>query len=145
MRQFNFEQRIMMIRRAALGKLAVTPRGEPPPWQSDPSPSFDVVIILTNPWIKIISIHHKYQRSSRLYTPPALSIHWIHTGSIFPFCFYSIEPPYNIHHWFICWEISQFAYITLNGCWPWNLEFHHLALLKTFQSFQNYSEKFDNK
>lgn len=28
MRQFNFEQRITMIRRAALGKLAVTPRGD---------------------------------------------------------------------------------------------------------------------
>ena len=139
MRQFNFEQRITMIRRAALGKLAVTPRGEPPPLAEWPLPQF---------WCchnSDKSMNQDNINTSQISTifPP------VHTTCTTQYSntISSIEgePPCNIHHWFICWEISQFAYITLNGCWPWNLEFHHLALLKTFQSFQNYSEKFDNK
>ena len=140
MRQFNFEQRIMLIRRAALGKLAVTPRGDaPPPLAEWPHPRFwcchnsDKSLYQDNINTSLISTIFPPVHTTCT-TPYRNTISAI-GGANFHFVF---GPPYNIHHWFICWEISQFAYITLNGYWPWNLEFHHLALLKTFQSFQNY-------
>ena len=137
MRQFNFEQRITMIRRAALGKLAVTPRGDAlPPLTADwPHPRF---------WCCHNSDKSLYQDNintsliSTIFPPVHATCTTLYSNTISSI---EGEPPCNIHHWFICWEISQFAYITLNGCWPWNLEFHHLALLKTFQCFQNYFRK----